>query len=144
MKTLTPLGLIALIFFSCQKEQSYTVSSSPTGLLQHLWIIDSVMVYADSNVFGNYLMVSTPTDFQYEDFRADGKVYSYGGSPTVHFDTSAYKLLSDNVTLLAYPIKDGITSTKADTGYIIKLTDHALMYKNRNVVGEYARWVLKR
>lgn len=145
MKRIIPALCIALVFTCCTKEQSDTNSSANViGLLQNVWIIDSVMIYPDSNVFGTYLFAFAPSDKEYEDFRTDGKVYSYGGSPVVSHDTSVYKLLSDNVTLLAYPITNGVTSAQADTGYIMKLTEHALMYQSRNSVGEYGRWVLKR
>lgn len=145
MKNIVPALFFSLVLFSCTKEQSDTDSSTNSmALLQHVWILDSVMIYADSNVFGDYLFASHPSDLQYEDFRTDGKVYTYGGSPTVYYDTSVYKLLSDNTTLLAYPIENGVTSASADTGYILKLTDHALMYWTKNSVGDYGRWVLKR
>jgi hypothetical protein len=102
------------------------------------------MIYADSDVFGNYLVAFTPPGNEYEDFRADGKVYSYGGSPVAYHDTSVYQLLSDNITFLGYSITNGAISSRPDTGYIMKLTEHDLMYKTRNSVGEWGRWVLKR
>jgi hypothetical protein len=145
MKRIIATLCIALAFVCCKKEQSDNNSAgTASGLLQHVWTIDSVMIYADADVFGSYLMAFTPPDNEYEDFRADGKVYSYGGSPVAYHDTSVYKLLSDNITLLAYPITNGVPSASADTGYILKLTEHNLMYKTRNAVGDWGRWVLKR
>jgi hypothetical protein len=146
MKQIILALFIPILFFSCKKEQSdtnNTPSATPLSRLQNLWILDSVILYPNSNVYGNYLFAFKP--FQdYVDFRKDGKVYSYGGSPMVSYDTAAYELLSNNTTLLISVIKKGIAASKPDTAHIMKLTDHALMYRNRNPVGEHGRWVLKR
>lgn len=80
----------------------------------------------------------------YEDFRADGKVYSYGGSPTVHYDTAVYRLASDNKIIFANVIERGVTSTKTDTLYILELTARSFIYYNRNAAREYGKWILKR
>lgn len=137
---------IAFAVISCSKDQSGNepVTPSTLSLLQKKWAIDSVMIYADSNVYGDYLFAFTPDVSQYEDFRTDGKVYSYGGDPVIYYDTAAYQLLPDNKTIIAFPIENGVTSTVADTGTIITLTDNKLMYRNKNSVGEHGRWVLRR
>jgi hypothetical protein len=112
--------------------------------LQNKWICDSILIYADANVFGNFLFAIAPVSTQYVDFRTDGKIYSYGGSPTVSYDTSQFKVLADSVRFIAYRIKNGVVSTTADTGRILRLTRNGLMYTNRNAGGDHARWVFKR
>lgn len=146
MKSIILSLVIAFGLIACSKDQSATepVTQTPLNMLQKRWIIDSVMIYADSNVYGDYLFAFAPPVTQYEDFRTDGRVYSYGGDPVIYYDTAVYQLLPDNVTLLAYPIEDGVVSPVADTGTIITLTENALMYRNKNSVGEHGRWVLKR
>lgn len=137
MKNALLITLITVLIFACSKNvpsvpQIPTAELSPIALLQNKWIIDSVVLFPATGMSGNFLFAFKPFSPQYADFRNDGKVYSYGGFPTTSYDTSVYRLLPDNITLIANVITNGVATTKADTGYIMTLTAKSLIYYNRN------------
>jgi len=137
--------IFSISLIACSKEQSSSSDSTAISLilLQHKWNIESVRVYPTADITGTSLYTFNPTG-NYEDFRADGKVYTYGGSPVVSYDTFAFKLLPDAKTLLVYEIKNVITNTNADTMHIQTLTSNSFIHSSKNAVNEYAKWVLKR
>ena len=145
-----PLIYVCLLItiISCTKSD-LSVSANVTATtqlayMQNKWTIDSVYIYPASGLSSGFLLAYKATDTQYIDFRADGKAYSYGGMPTITFDTSTYQLLADNKTFLVNVIKNGVVSTKSDTGYILKLNANAFVYYTRNPAREYGKAVLKR
>ena len=137
--------IFSISLFACAKEQSLNPDSTDNSLnlIRHKWNIESVSIYETADISGTSLYTFNPTG-NYEDFRADGKVYTYGGSPIVSYDTFAYKILPDAKALLVYEIKNAITNTKADTMHIHTLTANSFIHYSRNPVNEYAKWVLKR
>jgi hypothetical protein len=135
----------SFLLLSCSKEDSVGPSTDTSlTLLQNKWVIDSVYIYPTSGLSSNYLYAYKPPDVQYEDFKADKKLYSYGGSPTTYYDTALYNLLPDSKAFLVYLIKNGVASSKSDTGHILKLTTSSFVYYSINPVGEYGKFVLKR
>ena len=133
---------------SCSKsglnESAREATSSPLSLLQNKWLIDSVYLYPSSGLSSNYLYAVDAVETEYADFRTDGKVYSYGGTPVVAHDTTTYELQPDNKSFIGHIISNGVISPKADTGYILKLTSTSFVYYFRNPAREYGKVILKR
>jgi hypothetical protein len=146
-KAVVVLGILVCML-SCSKsglnETSREVTSSPLSLLQHKWLLDSVYLYPPSGLSSNYLYALGSLDTQYEDFRTDGKIYSYGGAPVVFNDTTTYELQPDNKSFIVHVISNGVISQKADTGYILKLTPTSFVYYALNPGMEYGKFIFKR
>ena len=148
MKKALLIAFLAVLLVGCIKTtpsiQGGAGSLATTlTLLQNKWIIDSVSIYGSSNITGAALFTFRPLNVQYEDFRADGKVYSYGGEPVSSYDTSLYRVLPDNTTFIVNLVTGGV-APRSDTGYIMKLTAKTLIYYNRNGANDYGKWMLKR
>ncbi len=143
-KLILILCLTTAVCSCSKKDKSSTESASVSVLLQNKWTIDSVYLYPSTGMTSNAIYAYKITTTQYSDFRADGKVYSYGGVPISYLDTTVYRLLPDNKTFVVNTIINGTVSTKSDTGYILKITTGALVYYNQNAAREYGKVVLKR
>lgn len=127
MKVIFCLLAGLFIFSACRKKD--TVSTSQ-GLqkLQHDWrYISSRIFLPNGNIY--ILLNDTRT------FRKDGiSIGSRAGAGPgiVIYDTSAYKLLSNDQHLLFYAIRNNIQETKADTATIRELTDTSLVFYFQN------------
>ena len=124
--------ILSLIFFasSCKKENYQT---NTLRLIQNNWTSMSSRWFAPNS--GNN-SISVKDSFQL--FRSDSilidclfKNDSYPNlppQPPLYCDTSAYTLLTNNSTLLFYPIYNGIKRANADTVQISVINDHLFVY----------------
>jgi hypothetical protein len=108
------VGLVGLLIISCKKTS--TGAPDTLSLIQHKWMIISVNGEA-------LRYVGTAND--YFNFSTNGFLYIYMGS---RYDTSAYTLLSDNITLLLYPVTNGIKSNVALNSKIKVLTNNQFIF----------------
>ena len=136
-----------MILVSCSKEspQNNRVDSSSDtlSLLQHKWFGDSVSVYAGANFSVKpVLTVYLPSD-HFWDFRADGKLYGYGGLPVQVRDTTAYQFLPGKARI-ALTYKPS-SYKDPDTVRILQLTANSLLISSKNKAsGEYGNFQLRR
>jgi hypothetical protein len=113
-------GLVGLLIISCKK----TSTGAPDTLLliQHKWMIISVNGEA-------LRYVGTAGD--YFNFSTNGFLYEFMGS---RYDTSAYTLLSDDITLLLYPVTNGVKSSIASNYNINLLTNNQFIIASSNSI----------
>jgi len=97
---LTGLILIWSISIVSCKKSSDSLSEGPT-LIQHKWML--VYIHGEVLMYGG-------TANDYYNFTTNNILYT---SVNKRYDTIAYTLLSDDHTLLFYPIVNGVKSTTA-------------------------------
>ncbi|HXB44657.1 MAG TPA: hypothetical protein VNV85_11390 [Puia sp.] len=112
------VGFVALLIISCKKTSTNGVDT--LSLMQHKWMIISVNGEA-------LRYVGTAND--YFNFSTNGFLYEYMGS---RYDTSAYTLLSDDITLLLYPVTNGVKSNIASNYNIKVLTSNQFIIASSN------------
>lgn len=147
------INLIALMLFisictySCQKESfaPNQVATNSLTDLQYKWILDSVILYQNSNFTGYRFVGYIGDNSQYCNFSTNGKGYSYSGfPPPATYDTVDYKLLPDNYTLLTYSYIGGVRRNTPDTFTVRTLTATSLILAFRNPVNEYGKYAFHR
>ncbi len=106
---LVAVALSAIYIISCRKTNHS--SSGNLSLIQHKWMVVSIN--------GEALRYLGTAD-DYYNFGTDGILYRYVGK---NYDSSAYTLLSDNRSLLLYPIVNGIKSSTASDYNIVILSN---------------------
>jgi len=112
--------LDAILIVSCKKNNND--SSAKLALIQHKWMIVSIN--------GEALRYVGMAD-DYYNFGTDGFLYMYINKS---YDTSSYALLSDNSTLLLYPIMNGVKSNVASSYNIKVLTNNQFVIGSSNTI----------
>ncbi len=112
------VGFVALLIISCKKTS--TNGQDTLSLIQHKWMIISVNGEA-------LRYLGTASD--YFNFSTNGFLYEYMGS---RYDTSAYTLLSDDITLLLYPVTNGVKSNMASNYNIKVLSNNQFIIAGSN------------
>ena len=144
-KLILILSVLSIVLFSCKKSNTQSSVTSTLSLLQHKWLIDSIVLYQNVNFTGNRFVGYTGNNTQYFDFRATGKLYSFAGVPTPTFDTSDYVLLPDNYTMLVNKYVNGIRSNRTDTATVRSVTTTNLVIGNtKNAANEYGKFSFHR
>lgn len=139
------LILLPLIFpfsFACTKNND--VSRTATGvvdLLQNKWILNSVRAYPTRDFSGTDFIGFNGNGSDYYNFSNDGNIYSY--TLGIH-DTSGYKLLPNDSTILIYQLKKGIKAEIPDTVTIITIAKDSLVWWHKNPYGDYGRFSFRK
>ncbi|MDB5250792.1 MAG: hypothetical protein JWQ40_5186 [Segetibacter sp.] len=122
---LITISLIVFIGYSCQKEYTADVNNNPADTtlnkLLGKWNLTSITISAINGP--DVLRVNgQPGDIL--EFRNDGRVYTSIDNTS---DTSAYKILADDSTIVSHYILRGVQDPQGDTITIRKLTSNLLI-----------------
>ena len=119
------LTLIVFISYSCQKEYTAELINNPADTtlnkLLGRWNLTSITIF-ENNGPGVLRITGQPGDIL--EFRNDGRVYTSIDNTS---DTSAYKILADDSTIVSHYILRGVPDPQADTITIRKLTSNLLI-----------------
>ncbi|MEP6684816.1 MAG: hypothetical protein ABJA35_16205 [Parafilimonas sp.] len=115
------LGIFFSFLLSCKKNTNSPVSPR-LKLIQHGWNVLSVRTFLPNG--SNYILLN---DYQF--FRSDNlQITQTKDIFSTIYDTSKYMLLTDDSTLLFYPIQNGVQSLTADTGIIQTINESLFVY----------------
>jgi hypothetical protein len=119
MKAFTLLFLLAIICYSCKKDQ---VSAQTLSLLQHKWTIVSDSINYPNSSANSYVIPGSANDY-YEFFSNDSVHETFAAPAGARFDFTTSYHLSDNNTIILkgsenYPLT------------IVQLSSNALILSN--------------
>ena len=117
--------ILLLAAISCKKDKD-TATGDPK--LRRIWQITSGTVYLDRGCTAPAGLALALLGVHTFEFRNNGKLYYK--SPSTK-DTSEYRVLANDTTLLLNAYQFGIRSSLTDTSYIRKLTDTELIFVSR-------------
>ena len=144
-KLILILSFLTIVLFSCKKSDTQSSVTNTLSLLQHKWLLDSIVLYQNVTLTGNRFVGYVGNNTQYFDFRATGKLYLFAGVPTPTFDTADYVLLPDNYTMLLHKYVHGVRSNTTDSATVRSVTTTNLVIGNtRNAANEYGKFSFHR